>query len=156
MKKTILVFAAIAAIYFINEGCSKKKGCKDPVSINYDPNAETDDGSCEYAGLGGNTTIVAFPKHHGVSILNKATYPDSAFVKFNVTESPGSSAGSYDKIFVGETGEDHIHLAGLKPGKYYIMMSGFDSSIVKRVSGGIPYTLTQTSGEVDLVVPVTE
>ena len=156
MKKIIFVCSLLAVIAGIISGCSKKKGCRDPISISYDPDAEEDDGSCKYAGLGGNTTIVAFPKHHNVPILNKATYPDSAFVKFNVTESPGITANVYDKIYVGEAGEDHVHLAGLKPGKYYIMMTGMDSTGPYRVYGGIPYILTQSSGEVDVVVPVTE
>jgi hypothetical protein len=156
MKNKILALVALALVLGMNSGCSKKKGCRDPLSISYDSKAEEDDGSCLYAGLGGNTTIVAKPKHHGVPIINKVGYPDSAFVKFNATESPGTKAGNYDKIFVGEAGEDHVHLTGLKPGKYYIMMTGFDSTIVQRVSGGIPYILTQASGEIEIVVPVTE
>ena len=147
---------AVALLSTTTISCKKKKGCKDPISIKYDSDAEEDDGSCEYGGTGGNTTIVVKPQHHGVAIISKVGYVDSAFVKFNATNSPGTSASSYDLVIAGEEGEDHVHIPNLRPGKYYIMMTGFDSTIVQRVSGGIPYTLTQTSGEVDLAVPVTE
>ena len=39
---TILLFAAIGV------SCSDPDGCTDPNAINYDPDATTDDGSCEY------------------------------------------------------------------------------------------------------------
>lgn len=156
MKKVITIVFAIVIVTVLIPGCKKKKGCTDPISIRYDADADEDDGSCSYAGLGGNTTIVAYAKHHGNIILNKAGYPDSAFVKFNTQNSPGISASDFDAIFVGETGEDHVHMAGLKTGKYFIMMTGLDTTINKRVSAGIPFILTQSSGEVDLDVPVSE
>ena len=34
--------------------------------------------------------------------------------------------------------------------------AAFDTSITKRVTGGIPFSTTQTDGEVELNVPVTE
>jgi hypothetical protein len=155
MKKIFLSLLMVTAI-LVNPSCKKKKGCKDPISISYDKDAEEDDGSCKYAGTGGNTTIVAKPQHHGVPIVSKVGYPDSAFVKFNVENSPGTDPSLYDMVLAGEEGEDHVHIEGLKPGKYFILMTGFDSTINQRVIGGIPYVLTQASGEVDLPVPVTE
>lgn len=148
----------LLGVVSILPACKKdvKKGCKDPNSISYDPEAEEDDGSCKYAGTGGNTTIIAKPEHHGVPIISKIGYVDSAFVKFNTQNFPGTSASSYDLVIAGEEGENHVHIPNLKPGKYYILMTGFDSTIVQRVSGGIPYILTQTSGEVVVTVPVTE
>ena len=156
MKKLILLILTLSVCIFVIPSCKKKKGCTDPISIKYDSDAEEDDGTCEYAGTGGNTTIVALPKHHGAAITSSSTYLDSAYIKFNTLESPGSDPSSYDLVLAGEEGEDHVHLPGMKPGKYYIRMTGFDTSISERVVGGIPYTLTQSSGEVDVNVPVTE
>lgn len=154
MKKPVLYFLALS-LTCVSMQC-KKKGCTDPISINYDADAKDDDGSCEYAGTGGNTTIVAKPEHHGTPIVSKIGWVDSAYVKFNTQDSPGSNPANYDLVLAGEEGEDHVHITGMKPGKYYIYMTGFDSTIVQRVAGGIPVTITQTSGEVDQVIPVSE
>jgi hypothetical protein len=155
MKKPVLFFLVLC-LAAVSIQCKKKKGCKDPISITYDSDAEEDDGSCVYAGTGGNLTIVAKPQHHGMPIVSKVGWVDSAYVKFNTQDSPGSSPGAYDLALPGEVGEDHVHIENMKPGKYYIYMTGYDSTILQRVAGGIPVIVTQTSGEVDVAVPVTE
>jgi hypothetical protein len=156
MKKIFVVLALAAIWMFALPSCSKKKGCMDKNSISYDKDAEEDDGSCQYAGIGGNTTIVARPLHHDSVVVSAFGHHDSAFVKFNTQEFPGSSPSSYDLIQVGDSGEDHVHLHNLKVGKYYIYMTGYDTLRHLYVRGGIPYILTQAAGEVDLVVPVSE
>ena len=83
-------------------------------------------------------------------------YPDSAFIKFNATNSPGINPGDYDKIIVAEANEKQVHIEGLKRGKYFIFMTGYDTVISARVTGGIPYEITLTSGEIKLDIPVTE
>lgn len=112
------------------------------------------------AGTGGSVTIAAFPEHHGTAIISHAKpgYPDSAFLKFSPPSnfSPTSNPADYDLVLAASEGEDHVHVDGLKCGDYYIFMTGWDTTINERVKGGIPYSFTQTSGEIDLVIPVTE
>ena len=162
MNNKLFIFIAIASAFYAASGC-KTEGCTDPISIDYDSNADKDNGSCRYAGEGGGVTLVAIPQHHGKAIISgtfsypdSVSHPDSAFVKFNVVESPGSSPSSYDLHIEGEFGEEHVHVPGLKPGKYFIYMTGYDSTISRFVRGGIPVVISQSSGEMDLNVPVSE
>ncbi len=108
------------------------------------------------AGTGGAVTIAAFAKHHTMYIFGQPNYVDSAFVKFNTQDFPGTNPSNYDLVLAGEVGEDHVHIENLKCGDYFIYMTGFDTSINQRVTGGIPYSFTQTNGEIDLDIPVTE
>jgi hypothetical protein len=153
MKNMICFSFALFILSVVLFSC-KKRGCTDPNSLSYDKDATEDNGSCWYGGLGGRTTIVAFPQHHGRTISSIQGHLDSAFVKFNAQDKP--SDGIYDLAIAGDSGEDHVHIEDLKPGKYYIFMTGYDTSISKYVFGGIPYTLQQTSGEIDANFPVTE
>ncbi len=151
--KTSKIVALLLISIALFVGCKKDKtkGCTDPNSITYNPDAEEDDGSCEYAGVGGNVTIVAFPKHHG-----KETRPYNVYVKFNTQDFPGENPSLYDLQIAADTTENHIEIENLKRGYYYIYMTAFDTSIAAVVKGGIPTSVTQTAGEIDLDVPVTE
>lgn len=134
-RKTLLAVASfLIAIAVISCNHDKKKDC--------------------IGGSGGNLTIAAFPQHHTKPILNKANYLDTVFIKYNTLDKPADD--KYDTYFVGEEGEDHVHLKGLKCGNYYFFATGFDTTIAQRVSGGIPYTTDKNDGEIDLDIPVTE
>ncbi len=112
---------------------------------------------CNEAGTGGSITIAAFPMHHTTPIISSDTYPDSAFVKFNTQDFPGTAASVYDLVLEGEAGEDHIHIENLKCGDYFIYMTGFDTAISQRVTGGIPFHVDENApSEIDLNIPVTE
>ena len=146
---TILFVTCILMVSSCNDDPCKDVTCTDgKICIG---------GSCACdAGDGGAVTIAAFPQHHNKPIFSQANYLDSAFIKFNTQDFPGTSPSDYDLVLAGEEGEDHVHIEGLKCGSYFIYLTGFDTSINERVTGGIPYSFTQTSGEIDLNVPVTE
>ncbi|MFN8145582.1 MAG: hypothetical protein U0073_14260 [Bacteroidia bacterium] len=131
-------FILLATLYFsaVLFACKKEEKCS--------------------AGKGGSLTISAFPQHHGRAIYNLPNYPDTIYVKYNTQESAGFSPANYDTYFVGNSGEDHVHLEGLKCGDYYFLCAGYDSTINQRVVGGMPFSTDQKEGGIDLNIAVTE
>lgn len=112
------------------------------------------------AGAGGNVTIVAYLFHHDSLITNKPGYLDTVYVKFNTQNFPGPDPSDYDAMYFGDTLENLVHLEELKCGDYYIYGVGLDTisspGFPFRVTGGIPFSTTATSGEIVLHVPVVE
>jgi len=150
MNKIFLLLSIVSLIVF--SSCKKKiKGCTDSDSISFEADAEEDDGSCSYAGSGGNITLFAFPKHHG-----KDTRPYRAYLKFNTQDAPGSNLALYDLTIAADTMQNFIKIDNLKAGKYYIYLTGFDTAINQGVFGGIPLSLNPSSGQLNLDVPVVE
>ena len=49
MKKMITILLASVLAFGITSCKKEKFGCTDPTSVNYDPNATSNDGSCEYS-----------------------------------------------------------------------------------------------------------
>src|SRR5207249_1641346 len=93
--------------------------------------------SCKKAGLAGDNTVVAYPQHHGKSIFSHSTpnFRDTVYVKFNAVELSGTKPSDFDKAFIGEVGEEHVHIHGLQKGKYFLYGVGWDTTISQRVSG---------------------
>ena len=116
----------------------------------------SDDEECGEAGQGGDVTFVVKPKHHSVPIYSQGSYPDTVMIKYDTQEYPGASPSLYDLVVVGDSGEDHVHIPGMKCGDYYIFATGLDTSIMERVVGGRPFSTAQKSGEITIVVGVTE
>jgi hypothetical protein len=116
---------------------------------------DDDDNNCK-AGSGGEVTLILKPQHHGEPIFNQANYSDSAFIAFGETEFPGEDPSLYDIVSTGVTGSENVVVTGLKCGKYYVFMTGFDTSIVQRVKGGVPIEITVETGSVTKIIPITE
>lgn len=107
--------------------------------------------SCTKEGLGGDNTVIAYPKHHNTPIKGATVY-----VKFDAIDFPGAASSNYDATFIGEPNEDHVHIEELKKGDYYFYAVGFDSTIMQTVVGGLHVDLKDKSGETTVDIAVTE
>ncbi|HTF05435.1 MAG TPA: hypothetical protein VK826_15515 [Bacteroidia bacterium] len=113
---------------------------------------------CSKEGIDGDAILVVKPAHHSVPIVSTAAYRDSVFVKFNVKDVPADPTHDYDLLVVGEVGEDHIHVEGLKWGDYSVYCAGWDTAGNQRVIGGVHVKIKrkERKNEIVLDVPVTE
>src|ERR1043165_9689295 len=82
--------------------------------------------------------VAVYVKHHGVLIPGAKVY-----VKYNAKEFPGTELGAYnDSATCGVTdhAKGHTHFKDLPAGDYYFYSTGYDSSILYDVVGGIGLT----------------
>ena len=106
------------------------------------------------AGTGGNVTLVVYADHGSTSIPNYYTHPDTAFIKFGSTTSPGTHPENYNFYYVSEPGEDHIHCFGLKCGDYFIYRTAWDSVANVIRYGGYGISFSETTGDKEIHVAV--
>ncbi|CAN5166910.1 hypothetical protein BH09BAC5_BH09BAC5_13910 [soil metagenome] len=109
--------------------------------------------ACKKNNIGGDVTIAAFPKHHSVPIKGATIY-----IKFDAKDLPSDPTNNYDLKIVGESNEEHVHIEGLRYGKYYLYAVGFDSTIMAPVMGGTPLKIQwkERKNETDIDIPVVE
>ena len=98
------------------------------------------------AGPGGKMAVILFAVHDSTFLLNFPGHPDTAFVKFGTTSSPGTHPKDYDSFFIGDPGEDHIHCIGLKCGEYYFYRTAWDSAAHVSRYGGYGLILPDSAG----------
>jgi len=65
MKKLLIIFLIVPFLFSCKE--KEKEGCTDPNSLNYDADAEKDDGSCEYRKI---TFYVKNDSYFGIPITS--------------------------------------------------------------------------------------
>lgn len=108
---------------------------------------------CKKSSTGGDVTIAAFPKHHSVPIKGATVY-----VKFDATELPADPTNNYDLKINGESNEAHVHIEGLRYGKYFLYAVGYDSTISAPVMGGVKISVKwkERKDELDIDIPVVE
>ena len=83
MKKLIYTFLAVS---FIFTACKKEEGCTDAIAINYNADAEDDDGSCTYSVIGTwNVVTMIYDITEGV--YTSGSYPNGNYTTTNITSS---------------------------------------------------------------------
>ena len=109
--------------------------------------------SCKKNDTGGKATVTAYTAHHGKPINLPTIY-----VKFGAKDMPSDPTNNYDLKLQG-VHENHIHIKDLRYGHYFIYATGFDSSIMLPVTGGVPIEIKwkdRKNNGIEIDVPVTE
>ena len=87
--------------------------------------------SCKKNDTGGDATITA-SVYHGSTPIHLPTF----YVKFDAVSAPADPVNDYDLKIDGKH-ENHVHIKELRYGTYYVYATGFDSTIMKPVKGGV-------------------
>lgn len=94
-----------AALILSCVACNKE-GCTDPDALNYDPKAETDDGSCEYATVLGCTDTAA------INFDSSATEDDGSCEYEPIAGCTDSTATNYNPLATVDDGSCEYAVVG--------------------------------------------
>ncbi|MEY4292558.1 MAG: hypothetical protein RIQ61_935 [Bacteroidota bacterium] len=100
------------------------------------------------AGKGGSASLSIIPQHHGLNIPNSKVY-----IKYNTKNTPSYYDDSVQTTM--QNGIPTAVFAQLKKGNYYLYGTGFDTSVMQNVKGGIPYTIENETAQT-IYLPITE
>ena len=94
MKNFIYLFVVVTIIF---SSCTKEEGCTDSLAINFNVDAENDDGSCEYGVVGGEWVTQSITTSGSMTVsLAGIIMLDSTI---NYTETNPDSLEPYKLIF---------------------------------------------------------
>lgn len=105
---------------------------------------------CSKEGPGGKAVIKGMVMHHTAPIPGAAVY-----IKYGAKEFPGTDITYYDAS-VNADAQANYTFTDLKKGDYYLFGVGFDSTLVKTVTGGIPVEIKSKTETVQAEVQITE
>jgi len=91
--------------------------------------------SCKKGDTGGSASVTAYVNHHGKAINLPVIY-----VKFDAKKQPSDPTNDYDLKIQGSH-DNHAHIKELRYGNYYLYATGFDSTAMKNVKGGVALTI---------------
>jgi hypothetical protein len=100
MKTKMKIVLSTLIVLILFPSCQKEKGCIDPTAINYDIDAEVDDGSCIY-----NTIItgsIIELDAQGTVIMNPPPFPPTVtgdYTKFSFSEGSVVTGDNWDIAF---------------------------------------------------------
>jgi hypothetical protein len=100
------------------------------------------------AGKGGSASLSIIPQHHGLNIANSKVY-----IKYNAKNTPTYYDDSAQTTL--QNGIPTAVFSELKKGSYYVYGTGFDTSVMQNVKGGIPYEIESETAQT-IYLPVTE
>jgi hypothetical protein len=104
---------------------------------------------------GGNINFEIRLMRNGIIIPNDSLFPDTVWVKYNALQW-FDAPHDYSIGFIGEPGEDHIHIPSMTCGDYFFYASGYDTAANAVVSGGTAISVDGSETLVEINIPVKE
>ncbi len=140
IKNNSLSFIVLSVMIVAGSSCKKETKC--------------------VGGIGGQVTLKANLKHHSASINSLPAYRDTVYIRYNGLDYPANGLAGFNATLIGESGNSFVLITGLTCGDYYLYATGPDTTVAvgdtTRVQGGVSYSISQSSGTIEMTIPVTE